>query len=82
MSEAEKQIPQEIAELPFEKSLEELEMIVAKLEQEQMPLETLLTVFERGNHLARHCREKLDSLEKRIEILSKDAQGNPQWQEF
>ena len=82
MADAEKTIPPDIAALPFEKSLEELEMIVEKMEREALPLEALLNTFERGNYLALHCRQKLESLEKRIEILNENVQGESQWQEF
>lgn len=82
MAEVKKNIPQDIAELPFEAALEELENVVRKMEQEPMPLETLFSVFERGNYLAVHCREKLGALEKRIEILKENTQDDPQWQEF
>lgn len=82
MAEEKKNIPPEIAELSFEKALEELEEVVAKMEQEPMPLEALLDVFERGNYLAVHCREKLGALEKRIEILKENTQDDPQWQDF
>ena len=82
MSSAENQLPPDIAEMPFEKSLEELESIVARMENERMPLEMLIGSFERGNQLARHCRERLDALEKRIEVLTRGADGAPAWEEF
>ena len=82
MSEKKLNIPQDIAELPFEKALEELETAVDKIEREVLPLEEQLAVFERGSYLAIHCRQKLTALEKRIEILKSSNQENADWQEF
>jgi len=82
MAEQEIVIPQDIAELPFEKALEELEATVAKMETERLPLETMISAFERGNRLALHCRNKLAELEKRIEVLTRDAGDSGEWQEF
>ena len=82
MAEKQNQIPQEIAEMPFEKSIEELEAVVARMENEPLALEALMDSFERGTYLSRHCREMLDAFEKRIEILNENVQGESQWQEF
>jgi exodeoxyribonuclease VII small subunit len=59
----------------FEQSLDELESIVKKLEEGDMPLEDSLELFERGVKLSRDCRERLSKAERRIEILTKDANG-------
>jgi exodeoxyribonuclease VII small subunit len=63
-------------EKPFERSLTELEGIVAKLENGDLPLEESLDLFEQGIKLSRECRERLAKAERRIEILLKDADGN------
>lgn len=62
-------------EKTFEKSLEELETIVSRLEQGDLPLEESLNLFETGIKLSRECRERLATAERRIEILMKDADG-------
>lgn len=59
----------------FEKSLEELELIVNSLESGDLPLEESLELFERGVKLSRKCRERLANAERRIEILMKDVDG-------
>ncbi|MBR7104893.1 MAG: exodeoxyribonuclease VII small subunit [Lentisphaeria bacterium] len=69
-------------DMPFEKALEELEQIVARMEQERLPVETLIKAFEQGSRLAVHCRKKLDDLEQRIEILSRKEDGSADWQPF
>jgi exodeoxyribonuclease VII small subunit len=63
-------------EKSFETSLVELEQIVAKLEDGDLPLETSLELFEKGIKLSRECRERLAKAERRIEILMKDQDGN------
>lgn len=59
----------------FEKSLEELELIVNSLESGDLRLEESLELFERGVKLSRKCRERLANAERRIEILMKDVDG-------
>jgi len=69
-------------EKSFETALSELEQIVAKLETGDLPLEASLELFEKGIKLSRECRERLSKAERRIEILMKDANGNPVAREF
>lgn len=60
----------------FEKSLEELELIVNSLESGDLRLEESLELFERGVKLSRKCRERLANAERRIQRLMKDADGD------
>ena len=53
----------------FEKALEELERIVARLEKGNLPLEESLQLFESGIKSARECRAYLQEAEQRVEIL-------------
>ncbi len=59
------------AETPvvFEKILEDLEGIVGRLEDGDLPLEESLAVFERGIRLAREGSKRLDEAEARVEAL-------------
>ncbi len=61
----------------FEDSLAELEKIVTKLEEGDLPLEESLELFEKGVGLSRECQERLSSAERRIEVLLKDQRGEP-----
>ncbi len=61
----------------FESSLGDLEKIVRKLEDGEMSLEESLKLFEDGVKLSRECQERLNQAERRIEVLLKDADGNP-----
>lgn len=60
-------------EKSFEKSLDELEKIVGKLEAGDLPLEESLKLFEEGVKLSRNCRERLTNAERRIEMLMNDG---------
>jgi exodeoxyribonuclease VII small subunit len=53
----------------FEQSLGELEALVAKLEQGDVPLEDALKTFERGVALTRQCQTALRTAQQKVEIL-------------
>jgi exodeoxyribonuclease VII small subunit len=53
----------------FETAIAELESIVKKLEQGDLPLEQSLELYERGVQLSRFCHAKLEEAERRIEVL-------------
>jgi exodeoxyribonuclease VII small subunit len=61
----------------FEQALAELEEIVQKLERGELPLEESLRLYEEGIRLSRLCHGKLEEAEGRIEVLLKDARGEP-----
>jgi exodeoxyribonuclease VII small subunit len=63
------------AAMSFEKALERLEAIVEKLEAEELGLDASLALFEEGIGLSRVCQEKLSEVERRVEIVLKDAGG-------
>ena len=54
----------------FEGAIAELESIVKKLEDGDLPLEASLTLYERGVQLSRFCHAKLAAAERRIELLN------------
>jgi exodeoxyribonuclease VII small subunit len=64
-------------EKTFEASLGELEKIVSQLEEGDLSLEESLKLFEAGVKLSRECQQRLAQAERRIEVLLKDAEGNP-----
>ena len=62
--------PQQTEKSPdFEQSLTELEALVAKLEQGDVPLEEALKTFERGVALTRQCQTALRSAQQKVEVL-------------
>lgn len=63
------------ASMSFEKALERLEAIVEKLESEELGLDASLAFFEEGIGLSRVCQERLAEVERRVEIVMKEARG-------
>ncbi len=61
----------------FEASLAALEKIVRDLEAGELPLEESLKLFEDGVRLSRECQERLAQATRRIEVLTRDADGKP-----
>lgn len=62
----------------FESALEELEQVVEQLESGELSLEDSLSAFEKGVGLVRFCNQKLNEVEKKIEMLVKDKEGKLQ----
>ncbi len=56
----------------LEKSLQELETLVNRMEQGDLSLEEALKDFERGVNLIRGCRQALNEAEQKVEILIGD----------
>lgn len=53
----------------YEAALEELEQLVAQLDAGQLPLDQLLTRYQRGAELLAFCRSRLDAVESQIKVL-------------
>jgi len=68
-----KPTPPPVEELSYEQALAELEVIVASLESNKLPLDESMTLYERGQALTKHCVELLDQAELRVKQLSGDA---------
>ena len=60
----------------FETALQRLEEIVRKLDSGDLPLASLLEVYEEGVTLSRFCQAKLEEAERKVEILNKKADGS------
>ena len=67
----------EIAALPFEKALAELEEIVTRLERGNVALEDSIAIYERGEALKSHCDALLKNAEARIEKITLGSGGKP-----
>lgn len=53
----------------FEKSIEELESLVAALESGDLSLEDSLKTFEKGIQLTHSCQKALSEAEQKVQIL-------------
>ncbi|MBO4264626.1 MAG: exodeoxyribonuclease VII small subunit [Clostridia bacterium] len=59
----------------FESALARLEVIVKTLEGGDFELDKSLELFEEGVSLVKFCNSKLDSAEKKVQILLKDEES-------
>ncbi len=58
--------------LSFEKALEELEALVARMEDGKLPLEESLAAYQRGAELIKFCESRLSDAQARIAVLDGD----------
>jgi exodeoxyribonuclease VII small subunit len=59
-----------IAALSYEVAVNELESLVASVEQGEVGLEKSLALYRRGEQLVRHCKALLDKAETTVRTLS------------
>lgn len=64
------QDPIPVEDMTYEQAFSELESIVNDLETDERPLENALSLFERGQALARHCAQMLEKAELKVQQLS------------
>lgn len=60
-----------------EKSLEEklnaLDEIIAKLQDDDAPLETAFALYSQGIELVRECNKSIDKVDKKVQLLMDDG---------
>jgi exodeoxyribonuclease VII small subunit len=61
--------PAETPKITFEKALEELESLVARMEDGKLPLEESLAAYQRGAELIKFCESRLADAQARIQVL-------------
>ncbi|MRX73163.1 exodeoxyribonuclease VII small subunit [Bacillus lacus] len=65
-------------ELSFEEAMSQLDVIVGKLEEGDVPLEKAIDYFQKGMALSKLCHDKLRKVEHRMEsILKEDGETEP-----
>jgi exodeoxyribonuclease VII small subunit len=62
-------------EKTFEDALKRLEQVLESLEHGNLNLEESVKAFEEGVKLVRFCHDRLDEVERRVELLLKDEAG-------
>jgi len=65
----------DVKKLTFERAIEELEIIVKRLEDGKVPLEESVAIYERGEALKRRCEELLRQAEARVDKITTGANG-------
>ena len=66
----------------FEDAMQRLDAIVAKLEEDKLPLEEMLASYEEGVALARDCGEKLEAAEHKVRLIAEKTGGRVTLEEF
>ncbi len=66
--------------LNFEAAMVELEELVAKIEEGNLPLEDSLKEFERGVELSRICQKALTDAEQRVKVLTDSLENEQTFQ--
>lgn len=66
----------------YEETVERLEEITERLERGDLTLEESLILFEEGIKLTRICSKILDEAEGKIEVLTKDLNGDISLKDF
>jgi exodeoxyribonuclease VII small subunit len=61
----------------FEKSLQELEALVARLERGDLPLAESLALFEQGVTLTRACHGALAQAQQKVSVLLQQGGSEP-----
>ncbi|MGH7779419.1 MAG: exodeoxyribonuclease VII small subunit [Candidatus Binataceae bacterium] len=59
----------------FEDELKELETIVNQIDSGEFSLDESIGAFERGVALVKSLSQKLDEVERKVEVLTRDAGG-------
>ncbi|PKN95558.1 MAG: exodeoxyribonuclease VII small subunit [Chloroflexi bacterium HGW-Chloroflexi-6] len=63
-------LSKKVEEMSFEEAFAELNDLVQALEEEGRPLDKAITMYERGQGLARHCAAMLEKAELKVRLLN------------
>ena len=64
----------DIQKLKYEQAMQELEQVLADLENGSLELDAMLERFELGKELLAHCQELLDKAELRIREVNQSSE--------
>jgi exodeoxyribonuclease VII small subunit len=53
----------------YEAALQELEQLIGQIESGQLPLEQMLTGYQRAAQLLTYCRGQLDAVQEQVKVL-------------
>lgn len=56
----------------FEQAMQELEQLIANMEQGQLPLEASLQAYQRGAFLVKFCQSQLQAVQDQVKIVEAD----------
>ena len=78
---AKRQTDQGLEALSYSQAQEQLELALAQLQSEALPLEDLPQLYAKAVALEKHCRQKLEQVSQDIQKLDPDAISLSPWQE-
>ena len=71
-----------VPEMSFEDAMAKLESLVRSMENGNTRLEDVIASFEEAKRLSVYCQQKLETLKRKIEILTKDGPEGQTWAPF
>lgn len=74
--------PEPAADMSFEDAMAKLEALVRSMESGNTRLEDVIASFEEAKRLSSYCQQKLETLKRKIEILTKDGPEGQTWAPF
>ena len=60
-------------ELSIEEAFEKIRVLLQEMEKEDVPLEKAFADYEEGMKLIRICNERIDRVEKKVQMLNADG---------
>ena len=64
---------EEIPEKTIEDAFKELDLLAQKLEDRETSLEESFLLYKKGLELLKYCNNKLDTVEKKMQLLNEDG---------
>ncbi|MBX3487024.1 MAG: exodeoxyribonuclease VII small subunit [Candidatus Paracaedibacteraceae bacterium] len=71
-----------IANMTFEQALQELEVLVRRLEEGRLPLEEAISSYEKGVALKSHCQAKLQAAKLKVDQIMLNPNGDVELKSF
>jgi exodeoxyribonuclease VII small subunit len=65
-------------EKKFEEEIKDLETLVNQIDSGELTLEESISAFERGVALVKSLNRKLDEVERKVELLTRNTEGRLQ----
>ena len=60
--------------MTLEKAFEELEVIIEKMNAKEVSLDDSFSLYTEGTKLLKYCNEQLDTVEKKMLVLSEEGE--------
>ena len=61
-------------QVSIDETLQQIEEVLDRMEQDGVPLEEAFRCYEQGMKLIKSCNEKLDTVEKKMQIINEEGE--------